>query len=211
MLLSGGIDSATCLCLARRDGYSPRALTIEIHGTARGEMEAARQLGKRVGVIEHRFTRLPDVREADDIVGSRMLSRHTVPPTYIPMKNAIFYALAGAYAEEKGSGCIIGGHNRDDRRVFEDTSEEFFASMQKMLTAGSPRFRRNGLKILRPLKDLGKGEVVALAAGIGVPLELTWSCHRAGAQHCWKCDGCRRRAEAFAVAGVEDPLASKKV
>jgi len=155
--------------------------------------------------------RVPDLREAGDIAGSRELSRRSVPTTYVPMKNAIYYSLAAAFAEEKGAGCIIGGHNADDRRLFEDTSEEFFGSLQKALTAGSPRLRRNGLKILRPLKDLGKAEVVALAAGIGVPLELTWSCHRAGAEHCWRCDGCRRRVEAFAAAGVEDPLKSKKV
>lgn len=168
-------------------------------------------LGRRVGVLEHRFARLPDLREAGDIAGSRWLSKHVVPPTYIPMKNAIFYSLAGAFAEEKGSGRIIGGHNKDDGLVFEDTSEEFFVSLQKALLAGSPRLRRNGLKIIRPLKDKSKAEVVALAAGIGVPLELTWSCHRAGTEHCWRCEGCRRRVEAFAAAGVDDPLASKKV
>jgi 7-cyano-7-deazaguanine synthase len=127
------------------------------------------------------------------------------------MKNAVFYSLAAAYAEEKRAVRIIGGHNADDRRLFDDTSDEFFASLQRAITSSSPRLRRRGLKILRPLKDKSKSEVVALAAGIGVPLELTWSCHRAGQEHCWRCDGCRRRAEAFRAAGVLDPLASKKV
>ena len=127
------------------------------------------------------------------------------------MKNAIYYSLAAAFAEEKGAGCIIGGHNGDDRRLFEDTSEEFFASLQRTFLASSPRLRRRGLKILRPLKDMAKPEVVALAARMGVPLELTWSCHRAGELHCWKCDGCKLRIEAFEAAGVGDPLMSKKV
>jgi len=174
-------------------------------------MGAARLLGRRVGVLEHRFDRVPDLREAADIAGSKELSRKAVPPTYIPMKNAIFYSLAAAYAEEKGAVCIIGGHNADDRRLFDDTSDEFFASLQRAITASSPRLRRRGLKILRPLKDKSKPEVVALAAGIGVPLELTWSCHRAGQEHCWRCEGCRRRAEAFEAADVPDPLALKKV
>jgi 7-cyano-7-deazaguanine synthase len=126
------------------------------------------------------------------------------------MKNAIYYSLAAAYAEEKGSDCIIGGQNSDDRHLFEDTSDEFFASLQRTILASSPRLRRKGLKILRPLKDKSKSEVVALAAGMGVPLELTWSCHRSGQEHCWRCDGCRRRAEAFRAAGVQDPLASKR-
>jgi 7-cyano-7-deazaguanine synthase len=157
------------------------------------------------------LVRIPELREAGDIAGSSELSKKAVPPTYIPMKNAIYYSLAAAFAEEKGSGCIIGGHNGEDRRVFEDTSEEFFASLQKTILASSPRLRRRGLKILRPLKDMSKPEVVALAARLGVPLELTWSCHRAGEEHCWRCDGCRRRTEAFEAAGVQDPLRSKKV
>jgi 7-cyano-7-deazaguanine synthase len=184
---------------------------VEIHGTAKAEIRSARRLGKRGGVLEHRFVRIPELREAGDIVGSRELSRKAVPPTYIPMKNAIYYSLAAAYAEEKGSDSIIGGHNGDDKRLFEDTSEEFFASLQRTLKAASPRLRENGLKILRPLQDMGKPEVVTLAAEIGVPLELTWSCHRAGEEHCWKCVGCRVRAGAFKAAGVEDPLISKKV
>jgi 7-cyano-7-deazaguanine synthase len=161
-------------------------------------------------VLEHRFMRVPDLREAGDIAGSKRLARRAVPPTYIPMKNAVYYCLAAAYAEEKGADRIIGGQNADDRRLFEDTSEEFFASLQTTISASSLRLRRAGLKILRPLKDKSKSEVVALAAGIGVPLELTWSCHRAGEEHCWKCDGCRRRVEAFGAAGVQDPLMSKK-
>ena len=153
--------------------------------------------------------RIPELREAGDVTGSKALSRRAVPPTYIPMKNAIYYSLAAAYAEEKSSDCIIGGQNGDDRRLFEDTSEEFFASLQRTISASSPRLRRRGLKILRPLKDKSKSEVVALAAGMGVPLELTWSCHRFGEQHCWRCDGCKQRMEAFEGAGVEDPLLKK--
>ncbi len=184
---------------------------MEIHGTAGAELRAARSLGERVGLLEHRFVKVPDLREAWDIRGSRELSKGSVPPTYIPMKNAVFYSLAAAFAEEKGSDCLIGGHNADDRRVFDDVSEEFFANLKKTLTSASPRLRRRGLRILRPLSGLSKPEVVALAKEIGVPLELTWSCHRSGSTHCWRCDGCGGRTRAFAAAGVEDPLNSKKV
>jgi len=149
------------------------------------------------------------MREAGDITGSRELSRKAVPTTYIPMKNAVYFSLAAAYAEEKGSDRIIGGQNADDRRLFEDASEEFFVTLQRTISASSPRLRRRGLKIVRPLKDKSKAEVVALAAGMGVPLELTWSCHRSGEEHCWRCDGCRGRTEAFEAAGVSDPLSRK--
>jgi 7-cyano-7-deazaguanine synthase len=165
-------------------------------------------MAKRVGVLEHRFARLPDFREAEDIDGSAELSRGRVPATYIPMKNAVYYSFAAAFAEERSSDCIIGGHNGDDKRLFEDTSEEFFSSLQSTLLFASPRLRRRGLMISRPLKDMSKADVVALAARIRVPLELTWSCYRSGQEHCWSCDGCRRRMEAFRAAGVEDPLLS---
>jgi 7-cyano-7-deazaguanine synthase len=188
-----------------------RALTLKIHGTAEAELRAARQIGERVGVLEHRFVSIPELREARDIKGSTELSRKAVPPTYIPMKNAVFYSLAAAFAEEKGSGVIMGGHNGDDRRVFEDTSEEFFAKLGDAFRVGSPRLRRHGLRIVRPLKDKGKAEVVALAAQLKVPFELTWSCHRDGSRHCWECEGCEKRARAFREAGVEDPLNPKKV
>jgi 7-cyano-7-deazaguanine synthase len=165
-------------------------------------------MARRVGVLEHRFMRLPDLREAEDITGSTDLSSGKVPATYLPMKNAVYYSLAAAFAEEKGSDRIIGGHNADDKLLFEDTSEEFFASLQTTLLTASPRLRRRGLRISRPLKDMSKTEVVALAAKIRVPLELTWSCYRTGQEHCWVCEGCRLRIEAFRAAGVEDPLLS---
>ncbi|MDG6966611.1 MAG: 7-cyano-7-deazaguanine synthase [Nitrososphaerota archaeon] len=179
---------------------------MEIHGTAAAELRAARLLGRRVGVLEHRFVSIPDLKEARDIEGSRWLSGEEVPATYIPMKNAVFYSMAAAFAEERGSHRLVGGHNLDDRRAFEDTGEAFFSSLEKALLASSPRLRMNGLKIVRPLRDKSKAEVVALAARIRVPLELTWSCHRAGEAHCWRCDGCASRVKAFEGAGVEDPL-----
>jgi 7-cyano-7-deazaguanine synthase len=188
-----------------------RALTIQIHGTAKAELAAAKRVGKSGGVVEHRFVSIPELKEAGDVRGSKGLSWMTVPATYIPMKNAIYYSLAAAYAEEKGSDLIIGGHNADDARVFEDTSEEFFADLRKTLYDASPRFRTNGLVILRPLSRLSKSEVVRLAAELGVPFRLTWSCNRAGEVHCWKCAGCAQRREAFDKAGINDPLRPKKV
>jgi 7-cyano-7-deazaguanine synthase len=152
---------------------------------------------------------IPELREASDIKGATELKG--VSRTYIPMKNAVFYSLGAAYAEEKGSNYIIGGHNADDMRVFDDTSEEFFARLEKTLQAGSRRLRRSRLRVLRPLKAMTKVEVVRTAARLGVPLELTWSCHLSGKEHCWHCEGCEGRILAFREAGLVDPLSSKKV
>ncbi|MDG6901205.1 MAG: 7-cyano-7-deazaguanine synthase [Nitrososphaerota archaeon] len=153
--------------------------------------------------MEQRVVRLPDLREAGDIGGSRFPG---LPPTYIPMRNAVFYSLAASYAEEVRADCIVGGHNRDDLKVFRDASPAFFSSLERAIWAGSRILGRKRTRILRPLRSKSKPQVIRLASSLGVPLELTWSCHRDGGRHCWRCDGCRARAVAFERAGVADPL-----
>ncbi len=203
MLLSGGIDSATCLYLTKATHFV-RALTFEYHGVARMELQSARKIGAAAGVAEHRFVRLPDLKEAGDIPGVRF---EGLPPTYIPLRNSIFYSLAASYAEEIGAGLIVGGHNRDDSRVFKDVSPEFFAALEKALWAGSAILQRKKTRIIRPLRQKSKVQVVRLAASLKVPLELTWSCHGDGNEHCWRCEGCLSRRTSFTKAGVRDPLA----
>lgn len=122
------------------------------------------------------------------------------------MRNSVFYSFAASYAEETGASRLVGGHNRDDAGVFRDVSTPFFDALQAAFREGSPILRRNRLRISRPLARAKKHEVVRRAARIGVPLELTWSCHRDGDEHCWECPGCLSRREAFMKAGVPDPL-----
>ena len=147
--------------------------------------------------------RLPDLREAGDIRGSRFPG---LPPSYIPLRNAVFYSLAASYAEEVRADCIVGGHNKDDLKVFRDVSPSFFSNLEEALWAGSRLLKQRRTRILRPLGSRSKPDVIRLASSLGVPLELTWSCHRDGAAHCWRCEGCRGRARSFEMAGVPDPL-----
>ena len=152
---------------------------------------------------EHRFLRLPDLKEAGDI-GAKF---GALPPTYIPLRNSVFYSVAASFAEERGAALIVGGHNRDDRKVFDDVSPSFFRALEGAFLAASPRLRKNGLRVSTPLAEKTKPEVIRLAASLGVPLELTWSCHRGGRRHCWRCEGCFSRSRSFAAARVPDPLA----
>jgi 7-cyano-7-deazaguanine synthase len=174
---------------------------------ARSELESARAVADEAGVEEHRVVRLPDLREAEDIDGAEF---YGLPPTYIPMRNSIFYSFAASYAEETSAKEIVGGHNRDDSRVFRDVSADFFGALQRVMWAGSNELKQRRLRIVRPVRSKTKVQVIRLAASLGVPLQLTWSCHREGRLHCWKCDGCISRREAFRLAEVPDPLNSSR-
>jgi len=186
-------------------GCRVRALTFQFEGIAAGELKAAKAVAKAAGV-KQRVVRLPDLREASDIKGSRFPG---LPPTYIPMRNAVFYSLAASYAEEARADFIVGGHNKDDLRVFRDVGPRFFATLQSAFWAGSKMLNQRKTRILRPLSSKTKPEVIRLASSLGVPLGLTWSCHRDGAEHCWRCDGCAVRTRSFERAGVPDPLKSR--
>lgn len=201
MLLSGGIDSAAALYFTRRT-HQVRAITFVYHGIARQELDSARAIGAQAKVHEHRFVRLPDLKEAGDIG----MSFGRLPPTYIPLRNSIFYSFGASYAEEVGAQLIVGGHNRDDERIFDDVSPRFFHALERAFEEASPALRRARVRISRPLKGRSKPQVIKLAASLGVPFGLTWSCHRDGTKHCWECQGCLTRTRSFSEAGVTDPL-----
>jgi len=202
VLLSGGIDSATCLYLLKNE-YDIRALTFEYHGIAKHETDSAKAIAARAGVKEHRIFRLPDLREASAIPGGMF---EGLPLTYIPVRNSIFYSVAGSYAEEKRVSLIVGGHNKDDEKVFRDAKRDFFEALERTLRTGSAILSQHRTRIRRPLRTRSKVEVVKLAASLKVPFELTWSCHRDGAVHCGECAGCLSRLESFSQAGINDPL-----
>jgi 7-cyano-7-deazaguanine synthase len=202
VLLSGGIDSATCL-YSLKDQYGIRALTFEYHGIAKGEMDSAKAIGAKAGVVEHRIFRLPDLREAGDLQGGKF---ERLPPTYIPLRNSIFYSVAGSFAEEREIPLIVGGHNSDDEKVFRDVRTNFFVAIERALWSGVASPNRPRIRIRRPLSRKTKVQVVKLAATLGVPFEDTWSCHRDGTEHCWECAGCHSRLKSFAGAGIHDPL-----
>jgi len=178
-------------------------MTFEYHGMARRELEAARAIARAASINEHRFVRLPDLMEAGDIKRATFLGRS---PNYIPMRNCIFYSMAASYAEEVGSDLIVGGHNKDDVKTFADAAPAFFDVLERAFRIGSPVLRKRQTRVILPLSEKTKAQVIRLASSLEVPLELTWSCHERGGSHCWECDGCRARMTAFEKAGIVDPL-----
>ncbi|MDA4121324.1 MAG: 7-cyano-7-deazaguanine synthase [Thaumarchaeota archaeon] len=190
-----------------KDKYHVRVLTFAYEGIAERELQSAEDLAKAARVGEHRLVRLPDLKEASEIGGRRFPG---YPPTYIPLRNSIFYSFAASYAEEVRADFLVGGHNKDDRAVFRDTSPRFFSGLERSFRAGSKILSARKTRILLPLAGKTKGQVVSLASRTGVPLELTWSCHREGGDHCWECAGCAMREEAFREARVRDPLRKAK-
>jgi 7-cyano-7-deazaguanine synthase len=114
--------------------------------------------------------------------------------------------LAASYAEEVGADLIVGGHNKDDVKTFADAAPAFFERLERAFWVGSPVLRKKRTRILLPLSEKTKAQVVRLASSLEVALELTWSCHGEDGSHCWECDGCRARTAAFERAGVTDPL-----
>ncbi len=204
MLLSGGVDSATALFLERKS-FDVRALTFKFHGMSRFEVLAAKRLAASAGVREHRVARLPDLMESDEMPRGRF---EGLPGSYIPGRNGVFYSYAASVAEEVGASLIVGGHNMDDQKTFLDSRPAFFRALQTALTSGSRALNSRGVKIVLPLAGMTKVDVVRLARAEGVPLGMTWSCHRDAKEHCWECEGCLARVRAFDSAGVEDPLRS---
>ncbi len=188
----------------RKKGYRNRALTVKFHRMAESELRAAKAIAESAMVEEHRIIEIPQLREIGDLEGGRGF--RDLPPTYIPMRNSIFYSLAASFAEEVGASYIIGGHNRDDMQVFMDTTPAFFESFQKAIWAGSRLLRKKRTTILRPLQLKSKADVVSFGARLGVPFEHTWSCYREGTKHCWRCEGCKKRTDAFTRAGFRDPI-----
>ena len=127
------------------------------------------------------------------------------PSAYISSRNLIFYAIASSFAEITDAKYIVGGHNRDDVRYFPDSSAKFFRLFNRTAAFGKLSKGLTG-KVILPLSNLGKVDVVKLGNQLGVPFELTWTCYHSGRSPCRKCPACILRLSAFHKAGVIDPL-----
>jgi 7-cyano-7-deazaguanine synthase len=218
-LLSGGLDSATTLAVARSEGFACHALTVDYGQRHRVELEAARRCAAALGAVEHVVLSV-DLRSFG---GSALTSglavpklrspeRMTdIPPTYVPARNTIFLSLALAWAEVKGAQDLFIGVNVLDYSGYPDCRPEFLEAFERLanLATKAGVLGESRYRIHAPLIGLGKADIVRRGAALGLDFGLTWSCYdpQPGDRPCASCDACVLRRKGFAEAGVLDPLA----
>ncbi len=217
VLLSGGMDSATCLALAVRAGGPVHALTVAYGQRHDRERRSARALARHYGVVRHVELTLPLGPLLRSALTDRArplprgrTQRARIPSTYVPARNTILLAVALGYAESADLGDIYLGANAIDYSGYPDCRPEFLRAFERMARLGTRRGVESGVGIhLRaPLLRRSKAGIVRLGERLGVPWALTWSCYAGGRRPCGECDACRLRALGFAGAKVLDPVAT---
>jgi 7-cyano-7-deazaguanine synthase len=216
-LLSGGLDSATCLALARRDGFACYALSFDYGQRHRTELEAAARVASCLGATRHTVAKI----SLDAFGGSALTADIAVPKgrepeamsdaipiTYVPARNTIFLSFALAWAEVLESSSIFIGVNALDYSGYPDCRPEFIAAFERManLATKAGVEGRTHVKIHTPLIQLTKSQIVTLARDLGVPFGLTHSCYDPlpDGRPCGECDSCQLRRKGFEEAGIED-------
>jgi len=219
VLLSGGLDSATVLAIARSEGYELYALSFSYGQRHIFELEAARRVASSIGVAAHRIAAI-DLRVFGgsaltgdiDVPKGRSTDEmsHGIPITYVPARNTIFLAFALAWAEVLGSSDIFIGVNALDYSGYPDCRREFIEAFEKManLATKAGVEGRQTLKIHAPLIALTKAEIIRKGIELGVDYSLTSSCYDPSAtgEPCGQCDSCLLRRKGFRENGLEDPL-----
>lgn len=205
VMLSGGLDSATCLYWAK-ERYGVSAITFNYFGRLENEKRAADRLAEKAGVKNIIEMDIPFLKEAAD---ARVNRGPDTPVSYVPARNMIFYSIAAHHAEYLGARWIVGGHNSHDASFFKDASKGYIEKMNALFREGCLLCDGKPYQILLPLADMGRVEIIRLAQRLKVPIELTWSCHRKGDSHCGQCYACRQRLDAFGALGLEDPVFSR--
>jgi len=213
VLLSGGLDSATVLAMARAQGLDCYALSLDYGQRHHAELVAARRVAGALGTIEHKV--LPLSLDAiggsaltDDSIAVPEAGGQGIPVTYVPARNTVFLALALGWAEVLGATDLFVGVNAVDYSGYPDCRPAFIEAFEHLANlATKAGVEGETFKVHAPLIRMSKAEIIRTGTGLGVDYALTVSCYRAGADGvaCGTCDSCRLRAEGFQAAGVTDP------
>ena len=214
VLLSGGLDSATCLAIARSQGFESYCLSFNYGQRHCAELAAADRVVKALGAAEHRVLDFGLAQFGGSALTDTAIEVPTagvqpgIPVTYVPARNTIMLSLALAWAEVLGSRDIFVGVNAVDYSGYPDCRPEYIAAFETMANlATKAGVEGHKLSIHAPLISLSKAETIRTGEALGVDYSLTVSCYQADqlGRACGVCDSCRLRAEGFAAAGLPDP------
>ncbi len=214
VLLSGGLDSATCLAIARSQGFDCYCLSFNYGQRHCAELAAADRVVNALGAAEHRVVDFGLAQFGGSALTDKLIAVPTdgvhpgIPVTYVPARNTIMLSLALAWAEVLGSDDIFVGVNAVDYSGYPDCRPEYIAAFEKMANlATKSGVEGHRLSIHAPLIALTKADIIRTGAALGVDYSLTVSCYQAdpSGRACGVCDSCRLRAEGFAAAGLADP------
>lgn len=214
VLLSGGLDSATTLAIARDQGYACHCLSVDYGQRHRAELDAAVRIARALGALEHRTITLDLATFGGSALTDRSIdvpvegAQGGIPVTYVPARNTIFLSLALAYAEVRDAADIFFGANAVDYSGYPDCRPEYmraFEALANLATRAAVDGKR--LTLHTPIIDLTKAEIIRRGGDLGVDYALTVSCYQANAEGlaCGLCDSCRLRRAGFEGAGVADP------
>jgi 7-cyano-7-deazaguanine synthase len=215
VLLSGGLDSATVLAIARSQNYECYALSVEYGQRHRAELQAARRIAAALNAHEHRTMRV----DLAGIGGSALTDATMsipeapapgIPATYVPARNTLFLSLALGWAEVIGAGDIFVGVNAVDYSGYPDCRPAFIEAFEQLAQVATKAGVEGGrLQIHAPLIQMSKADIIRAGVRLGVDFAATVSCYQAtdDGRACGKCDSCRLRAAGFAATNIPDPTA----
>ncbi|HEX8985319.1 MAG TPA: 7-cyano-7-deazaguanine synthase QueC [Bryobacteraceae bacterium] len=222
-LVSGGLDSATVLAYARREGFECYALTFDYGQRHRRELEAAGRVARTLGAVRHITLRIGlDAFGGSALTSALEVPKHRpaqemgsgIPATYVPARNTIFLSCALAWSETLEAQDIFIGVNAIDYSGYPDCRPEYLEAFERMaqLATKAGVEGRARVRIHAPLLRLSKADIVKLGNELGLDFGLTWSCYDPSpdGHPCGACDSCLLRARGFEEAGVEDPLIARR-
>ena len=213
VLVSGGLDSATVLAMAVREGWRCHALSVDYGQRHRAELVAAAAVARRLGAAEHRVVRVDLGAFGGSALTDPGLAVPTapssgIPITYVPARNTILLSLALAYAEVIEADAILTGANAVDYSGYPDCRPEYLAAFETMANLATRRaMEGHPIAIRSPIVSFSKADIVRRGHELGVDFATTVSCYDADGEGraCGRCDACRLRREGFAAAGIPDP------